>query len=319
MNVPLLLRLRAADGAFVPIEELGETVQDDLDDLQKRGFALERHPYLGVAYRGPSMRLCPDQIEWELPSRYIGRKVAVWHRVGSTNDVAAASARSRANAGLVVLAEEQTTGRGRRGRAWVAPPGTGLLMSILVFPEPSIASVPWITALGAVATAQVVMEVTGRPARIKWPNDVRVDGRKIAGILVERGRGVVIGIGLNVSFDHAMLPDELRDTATSLTILTGQACDRSEIARRLILTLDRLYAQGVAEGQAPLGALWTGLLEPIGRTIRVATRTEEIEGRLERADLHLGLYLEFASGESRWIPHTEIQSLDGEVQASPTP
>ena len=158
------------------------------------GFGIEQHPYRGAAYRGPAERLCPDQIEHGLATRWIGRRIAVWNRVTSTNDLAARAGTSASNDGLVVLAEEQTAGRGRRGRSWTAPPRSSILMSVVLFPPPHLApAVPeaafgcaWLTALGAVATAEVVAAWTGRDATIKWPNDVRVDGRKIAGILVER-------------------------------------------------------------------------------------------------------------------------------------
>ena len=179
----------------MPLGELGA----DLDAaaigagaLASFGFGVEQHPYRGVAYRGPAERLCPDQIEHGLATVRIGRRIAVWNRVTSTNDLAARAGVSSSNDGLVILAEEQTAGRGRRGRSWMAPAGSSILMSVLLFP-PSNLAVPeaafgcaWLTALAAVATAEVVTAWTGRHARIKWPNDVRIDGRKIAGILVER-------------------------------------------------------------------------------------------------------------------------------------
>lgn len=313
MNVPLLHRLRSAGGEFVSLAEFElASISADLDDLERRGFLLERHPYRGVAYRGPSPRLCPDQIEWQLGTHRIGRRVAVWNRVGSTNDLAASAANSSSNDGLVVLAEEQTTGRGRRGRTWTAPPGSSLLMSVLVFPEPPIAGVTWLTALGAVATARVVSEISGYTAQIKWPNDVRVDGRKIAGILVERGLGTVIGIGLNVGYEESSFPESLRGSATSLKILTRHDIDRSELARALIRQLDELYLQGLREGPAALGQLWSDRIEPLGRSIRVTTRAGSFRGDLIQADLDQGLRLVLTTGESLWFPHQEILCLDGE-------
>ena len=94
----------------------------NLEALERFGYRIERHPYLGAAYMGPAARLCPDQIEHGLATRRIGRRIAVWNRAGSTNDLAARAGLNRANDGLVVLAEEQTAGRGRRGRRWTAPP-----------------------------------------------------------------------------------------------------------------------------------------------------------------------------------------------------
>src|SRR4051812_43258241 len=164
VNIPLLRRLRDARGDFVPMAELGDdldVVRRELDELERFGFLLERHPYRGVAYRGPADRLCPDQVEHELGTRRVGRRVAIWSRVSSTNDLAARAAGSSANEGLVILAEEQTAGRGRRGRTWSAPPGSSLLMSVLLFPPQALAATGWLTALGAVAAAEVVAEWTG--------------------------------------------------------------------------------------------------------------------------------------------------------------
>ena len=281
----------------MPLDGLGpdtDRVRDDLDALAAFGFGIERHPYRGAAYAGPADRLCPDQIEHELSTRRVGRRIAVWSRVSSTNDLAARAAASASNDGLVVLAEEQTAGRGRRGRSWTAPPRSSILMSVLLFPPPHLApAVPeaafgcaWLTALGAVATAEVVTAWTGRDAAIKWPNDVRVDGRKVAGILVERAsprgptssgvadaepaRGVVIGIGLNVNLDRDALPTELRDRATSIEDRTRRpTVDRSEVARDLIRRLDHWYDASLALGPEIINAPWRARSEHFGRVVRV--------------------------------------------------
>jgi BirA family biotin operon repressor/biotin-[acetyl-CoA-carboxylase] ligase len=267
VNISLLLRLREAQGEFVAMAELGtdlESIQRDLRAFEEFGFAIERHPYLGVAYHGPSERLCPDLIEHELGTRWVGRRIAVWNRVASTNDLAARAAGSTANEGLVVLAEEQAAGRGRRGRTWVAPRETSILMSVLLFPQGELAETSWLTALGAVAAAEVVSAWTGREARIKWPNDVRVDRRKIAGVLVERGPGAVIGIGLNANITIEQFPEPLRSTATSMRILSGGAVDRSELARALIRAIDRWYDLSQTAGAAPLNQAWRDRCEQLG-------------------------------------------------------
>jgi len=322
LNIPLLDRLRAAKGDYVPLGELGsdlEQVRGELDALLSFGFGIERHPYRGAAYHGPAERLCPDQIEHELATQWIGRRIAVWNRVTSTNDLAGRAGTSASNDGLVVLAEEQTAGRGRRGRSWSAPPRSSILMSVVLFPPPHLApAVPeaafgcaWLTALGAVATAEVVVAWTGRDATIKWPNDVRVDGRKIAGILVERapapsqpaascartlaaepGCGAVIGIGLNANLDHADFPPELAELATSIQIVRGGApVDRSELTRDLIRHLDHWYDTGRSRGALTLNAPWCARSEHLGRLVQVATPSARLVGRLVGLDLRLGLTL----------------------------
>lgn len=314
MNIPLLQRLRDAQGAFVPLPELADgdgvdTVLADLDDLERFGFVLERHPYRGVAYREPAPRLCPDQIEHELGTRRVGRRIAVWSRVSSTNDLAARAAASEANEGLVILAEEQSAGRGRRGRTWVAPPGSAILLSALLFPPETLDEVGWLTALGAVAVAEVVAEWTGQDARIKWPNDVRVDGRKVSGVLVERGSAAVIGIGLNANTEWADFPEELRATATSLRILTGERADRSELARALIRRLDHWYDRGWSLGPSSLDQPWRDRSEHLGRIVRVDTRSGPLVGRLDDMSLRHGLTLRTPAARETRIPVREVLAL----------
>jgi BirA family biotin operon repressor/biotin-[acetyl-CoA-carboxylase] ligase len=312
VNIALLDRLRRADGEFVPWTTLVEVWPEavaELDDLVTFGFALERHPFRGVAYRGPAERLSPDQIEWNLGTRHIGRRIKVWSRVASTNDIAALEASNRANDGLTIFAEEQTAGRGRRGRNWSAPPRSSLLMSVLIFPPASIDDPAWLTALGAVAVADVVAELTGTDPRIKWPNDVRVERRKIAGILVERGHGAVIGIGLNVNASESDFPPDLADTATSLRRLAGRYFDRSEVARLLLRSLDRWYHAGLETGPASLDPPIRVRSEHLRRLVRVETRGGRVEGRLEGIEIGHGLILASADGNLIRIEARDVRTM----------
>jgi BirA family transcriptional regulator, biotin operon repressor / biotin---[acetyl-CoA-carboxylase] ligase len=306
MNMTLLHRLREAGGGFIPLASL-DGIATDLDELEAFGFELERHPYHGVAYRGPSPRLCPDQIEWELGTNVIGRRVAVWSRVTSTNDLAARASSSLANEGLVVLAEEQTSGRGRRGRAWSAPASSSILMSVLLFPPTSIDDPAWLTILGAVAVAEVVAGFDGIDARIKWPNDVRVERRKLAGILVERGQGTVLGIGLNVNVEE--FPEELRESATSLRKLIGRPLDRSEIARALIQRLDFHYTRAISSGSDSLNDHYRKRSEHLGHEVEVTTATETITARLVDLDLRTGLKLQLADGPLRQFAGQDVAAI----------
>lgn len=312
MNIPLLRRLSDANGDFVPLAGLGadlDQVRTDLQEFEDFGFSLERHPYYGVAYRGPAERLCPDQIEFELQTKRIGRRIAVWNRVASTNDLAASAAGSSSNDGLVILAEEQWAGRGRLGRRWSVPPRSSLLMSVLLHTPPKLDSTAWLTALGAVAVAGVVARFTGREARIKWPNDVRVDGRKVAGILVERGTGAVIGIGLNLNISERDFPEELAHSATSLQVLGRASFDRSEVARALIQELDRWYELGLSHGPGSLSARWRALSEHLGQTVGVKTPSGLLVGRLDDLDLEHGLGLTAREGLSQRVKIGDVLEL----------
>jgi len=315
VNIPLLHRLRAGGGAFVPWPELGPGAEAGLAELEAFGFGIERHPRAGAAYRGPAAGLCPDQIEWELGSKRVGRRIAVWRKVASTNDLAMRAAGSAANDGLVVLAEEQTAGRGRWGRTWTAPAGSALLMSVLLHPPGALADPAWMTAWGAVAVAEVVEAWTGRRSRIKWPNDVRVGGRKVAGILVERGAGAgaVVGIGLNALAGPGDFPAELLGSATSLAMLAPgrPPVDRSELARSLILRLDAWYAEGLGRGPAALNAAWKGRLERLGEPVRVQTPGGLVAGRWLDADPGGGLIIEPEAGAIRRIAGAEALAVTG--------
>jgi BirA family biotin operon repressor/biotin-[acetyl-CoA-carboxylase] ligase len=321
LNITLLEQLRRAAGQFVPLFDLGidrARVWSDLAALEQFGFQIERHPFLGAAYRGPAERLCPDQIEHGLNTQRIGRRIAVWNRLGSTNDIAARAATNIANDGLVVLAEEQTSGRGQRGRLWMAPARSSILLSALLFPPAELTPLgleapggsAWLTALAAVATAELVTAWSGRDARIKWPNDVRIEHRKIAGILIERGlaqgsraqmtaehpgqrpRGVVIGIGLNVNMNAESFPAELSPVATSLSIAAGGGpIDRSDLARDLIRRLDAWYGRVLDYGPEVLNNPWRARSEHLGNLVRITTRDQTLHGRLIDLDLLRGLTL----------------------------
>jgi len=167
----------------------------------------------------------------------IGRPRVHHRATDSTNERARELAAGGAPHGTLVTADEQSAGRGRQGRTWVAPPGSAILMSLVVCDFGEQALLPLAVPVAVCDAVDSLAPVT---TRIKWPNDVWIDGRKLAGILVE-GRPqegwAVVGIGLNVSTTEADLPEELRDTATSLAI-EGAEADREEVLDQLLRTLD---------------------------------------------------------------------------------
>ncbi len=145
--------------------------------------------------------------------------------------------------------------------------------------------------------------------RIKWPNDVRVDGRKVAGILLERGHGTVIGIGLNVNLDPSEFPPDLRSPATSLRALHGRPLDRSAVVRNLIRRLDQNYDQGLRLGRDHLGSAYCRFSEHQGRRVEIEAGEARHVGRLSRTDLRDGLTLVRDDGSSVLIPIEEVASI----------
>jgi len=333
VNIRLLRRLQAHADSFLWPEALARDLgiplarlARDLGELESFGFGIDSAPHQGVRYTAPAPSLCPDQIEWELGTQTIGRRIAYWRRTTSTNDLAARAARTPSNDGLVVLAEEQTAGRGRHRRRWHAPPHSSILMSVLVFPPASLRNTPLLTCLGAVAVADVVIETLRLPARIKWPNDVRVAGQKICGILVEdlarsrqrkktdagvsaMVRATVVGIGVNVNIAPHEFPADLTAPATSLMALTGTRLDRSDLVRSLVQRLDRYYSAALAHELAPIWNRWRELADLVGDHVRIRLRDGELVGRLVDVCPDRGIYVQTETEPVRELTPSEVLSI----------
>lgn len=317
MNGEFLNRLIEADGAFVRVfDYLASPDEFDrvLAEFAAFGFGIEvrgEGDRIEAAIRAPAFRLCPDQIEWRLETRTIGRRIAVWNRVTSTNDVAFRASSSQANDGFVALAEEQTAGRGRRGGVWSAERGSSILMSVLLFPKPPLDDPFWLTALAAVAVSRGVDEAIGEPgvARIKWPNDIRVNERKIAGILVERRDATVLGIGLNVNQSAESWPADLAEKATSLRAISGRFGDRSRIVRALIATLDDYYHRVSEQGLELLAREWFDRCEFRDRSVRVIARNGEVIARAIGLESESRSLLVEDEGREMRIPVHAIEKL----------
>lgn len=296
---------------FFTMEELASASDIDradldraLDLLRHRGHALEVVPYRGVRLAAP-VRLDAHLIERELGTQRVGRCVICFDQVDSTNDVAFDSARSEGADGLGVLAESQRRGRGRMGRRWTSPRRTNLLLSVLLIdPEGELAQEALTVAAG-LAIAEGI-ELPGVPeGRLKWPNDVLLDGRKVAGVLVEirtvaEKRTVVVGIGINA---NASPPDEEVDLpATSLGREMGHPVERTELARRVLRRLDE-WVDRVARGRMEeLRTEWMSRCGMLNRRITVLSGEERYVGRALDISPLEGLILECDDGQRVHLP-----------------
>ncbi len=233
------------------------------------------------------------------------RPFRYFEQIGSTNDEALAWAQAGAPAGAVVIADEQTHGRGRQGRTWIAPPGTALMQSIILRPEPDQLS--RLTMLGAVAVCAALDGLGVPDVTIKWPNDVRLRGLKICGVLPETSwmnhqlTGVVLGIGLNVSVDFTATL--LSGTATSIQMALGHPVDRLDVLPRLLDAVD-LWAARL--GSADLFDVWRGRLDTIGRLVRVASGEKVVEGVAEAVDDQGALLVRQSDGVLRRVVAGDI-------------
>jgi BirA family biotin operon repressor/biotin-[acetyl-CoA-carboxylase] ligase len=191
--------------------------------------------------------LDPEAIQPLLRTTTLGRDLRVFGEVGSTNDMALVAGREGAPEGLAVLADRQTAGRGRLGRTWESPPGVGIYTSVLLRPRVSASLAPLLTLAAGIAVAEAIREVTGLLPRLKWPNDIQLDGRKAAGVLAEgatlEGRlsEAVVGIGINVNQGMADFPTALGSSATSLRLALGRSVSRTALVAGLYNTLEHWY------------------------------------------------------------------------------
>jgi BirA family transcriptional regulator, biotin operon repressor / biotin---[acetyl-CoA-carboxylase] ligase len=217
-----------------------------------------------------------------------GWRVEVLESTGSTNEVVAARARDGEAAGLCVVAEEQTAGRGRLDRTWVSPPRAGLTLSVLL--RPVTAQLGWVPLLGGLAVVRAVRERAELDATLKWPNDVLVGGRKVAGLLAEAVQGaVVLGIGLNVTTRAEELPP---DGATSLAIEGASTTDRDTLLRAVLRALSLTEADRPAYREA---------CSTLGREVRVhLPGGDVVEGVAEDVDVEGRLVVDgtpYAAGD----------------------
>ena len=190
-------------------------------------------------------------------------------RVDSTQAIAFALAAEGAPDRTVVVADSQAAGRGRRGRVWQDEPGASLLVSILLRPRLTPAQLPTLSLTAGVAVAEALASAAGLDARLKWPNDVLVDGRKLAGILLEsRGLAPVVALGIGVNITQRAFPPELAERATSVH-LAGGACDRDTLLAALLGPLDFWRGRLEREGFAPVRERWRALAHTLGRTVTV--------------------------------------------------
>jgi len=235
--------------------------------------------------------------EWHLDTRHIGRRVLVFDRVHSTNTEAAARAGDSTHAGVVYLAHEQTAGRGQHGRSWLCQPGTGVLLSVLLFPPPALRRPVQLAAWAANSVCDTIFQCSGLRATIKWPNDVLIQGRKVCGILIEQGRGTVVGIGLNVNQTSEALALASLSQAASLRCFTGNSYDCSHVACALIEQLDIQYDGLLRGDHCNLEAAWTSRTGLVGKRVLIECHDGTHFGRLKSLSFD-GARLELARDEN---------------------
>ena len=253
-----------------------------------------------------------------MTERVLGRRIVRRQTVTSTMDEAAALAAAGEPEGTVVVAEFQTDGRGRAGRSWVAPPGTALLFSVVLRPAVPPASLGVLGLLAGVAVAEGIEATTGLGCRLKWPNDIWLAGKKVAGILTvsrfaeEHRPLVVLGVGINVNLPAPHVPDG----GTSLLAETGETFDRTRVLDRVLVCLDDAYARFRAgNGMVDLSG-WRSRAAMVGETVSVVGTGRTLTGVLRDVADDGALLLESTAGETFRIHSGEL--VRGPRLAEPT-
>jgi BirA family biotin operon repressor/biotin-[acetyl-CoA-carboxylase] ligase len=260
-----------------------------VESLRGKGYRIDAVPARGYRLVDVPDRLTPLELAPLLSTHHIGQQIHFHDALPSTNVTAFQLAADGAEHGEVVITEQQTAGKGRRGRAWVSPSGVNLYFSAILRPELPPQRASELTLVAAVALAETLREEDA-DARIKWPNDVQIDGRKVAGILTELSADpdqvhfVVLGVGVNLNAGPEDFPPELADTATSLSQVLGRRVNRALFTSSLWGRLEEWLDLHHEVGFEPVRKRWMELSSTLGQEVRVRTDRAELRGVAEDID-----------------------------------
>jgi BirA family biotin operon repressor/biotin-[acetyl-CoA-carboxylase] ligase len=254
--------------------------------------------------------LDPDKIGANLNTKRIGKKILVYNSTSSTNDIAAEYAANKGNDGLAIFAEEQTAGRGRAGSKWISERADSILCSIVLTGNNCSAELLSLTC--AVAVAEAIGKVAKNHAKIKWPNDIILNDKKVAGILLESKNynshtTYILGIGVNCHQKKISFPPELQLIATSIDIEAQTICDRNPLAKRLLYSIDYWLKTAEKNSKAVMDK-WKSLSLLLNSRVKLIFNGTQFAGNCIGIDPEKGLILQLESGGIRMFDavHTTI-------------
>jgi len=282
-------------GEYIHGEELAAEVgcspvrlEKFLSSLKKRGYEIEENPALGIRLLKEPDILSAVEIARGLKTSVLGRKAYCYSSVGSTNELAMKLGQQGADEGVMIMANEQTKGKGRFGRNWISPKREGIWMSLILRPEQRLKPVTALSLVAAYSVAIALREVAGIRAVIKWPNDVRVGEKKICGILSELSKDargnqfVVLGIGMNVN--QSSFSGDLEHYATSVRIETGKNVQRLPLVRKLLENLEESYSQCKKRGFSEILKRVREISSLIGERVELSLGEESVSGYVQDID-----------------------------------
>ncbi|MFQ6002908.1 MAG: biotin--[acetyl-CoA-carboxylase] ligase [Candidatus Zixiibacteriota bacterium] len=272
-------------------------------ELRRWGFQIQNERGKGYKLVESPDLILPAKIKKNLKTKIVGKKFFSYRKVGSTNMIGFRLAETGAEEGTLIVADEQTRGKGRMGRSWYSPPGLGLWMSLILRPDIAPFKAPGLSICAGLALAQTILETTGIKAKIKWPNDCLIDGKKVGGILLElsaeldRINFVIVGIGVNVNHSSQDFPKGLAQTATSMKIKLGEDISRLALLTSFLEKFERIYLDFRKNGLAPQKEMIRSFSSLLGKKVRVKFGKEKIEGRAEDIDENGSLVIKTKRGE----------------------
>jgi BirA family biotin operon repressor/biotin-[acetyl-CoA-carboxylase] ligase len=291
----ILNHLRSAQSVFLSGEELARKtglsrtmVWKHIKSLERDGFVIQAVPSQGYRIVSSPDILRERDVKQGLKTKKFGREFVLLPKVDSTNIFTMDLSSKGWPEGTAVVAETQSSGKGRLGRSWISPKGN-LYLSVILRPIIPVHKAPLITMMGAVAVASAIRMVCKVTAAIKWPNDILISGKKVSGLLTEmsaeqdRIRYIVLGIGIDVNMDLKALPPEVRTLSTSLAVETGDRINRTLLLQELLRSIECWYSVFLAN-PAEILREWQNLNMTVGSRIRVTGAGENLEGLAEGID-----------------------------------
>ncbi len=308
MKLQLLRLLQKRQTQWVVMEglcrELGfeaKEIAKAAGELQAQGFGIEVSPVAGYRYVVSEESLWDELLKVQgLRHGRLGQKIKVVQEASSTNDLARAAANDRNNDGLAIFSEFQTAGRGKQGTEWFSPAGVNLLFSVLLFDEHKHFDPHLVTLAAGIALAQAVKQNVGVDGKLKWPNDLLLDGQKAGGILVEIfDSAVVVGMGLNCNCRRVDLAEAVEVPAMSLREMTGHIIDRHSLARSILKHLDEWLGICLTNDRQQVREKYLELSDLLGRNVKIACDRRQYCGRVVDLEPFKGILVQLDHGGVR--------------------
>jgi BirA family biotin operon repressor/biotin-[acetyl-CoA-carboxylase] ligase len=320
MDEEILRLLKDHSSGFLSGEEISRRLKVTRAAIWKRvkhlralGYEIEASTRTGYRLiRSPDL-LTPSEVRPSLRTKWMGRTIHHFHSMDSTNSMAYQLALQGAEEGEIVVAESQKKGRGRLGRKWFSPPLSNLYLSVILRPEIPPQQASLITLMAAVATAGAIHKFSGLQPTIKWPNDILLRNRKVAGLLneihseMDRIHFVVLGVGVNLNMDEKMFSKEIRGLATSLKREMGQSISRKAFLQTLLEELEMWYEAFLREGASPVLKAWREKAKIQGRPVKVISFGEVLVGTAIDVDSDGALVLETKEGERKRVVAGDVE------------